>query len=223
MSFKYKNGFDFVNANPPLHAGAKRLHLPTHSNEMLQAFNNLASEITDEFMRFLRTKFKDVKFITNHLPKSVKLDHKMPLPTLLSHCFPILYGLQQRSENSYQKIMNTYLKARISETERKLRDKVALLIFTFHQITESKQLLHIIAKKTEMSSMNYVDDQQLTSLVKDEIQSHCNALSSVFHQCRLSIASSTREQNVFAGLISRTKGFSTYTEKKLLAYCDKIA
>ena len=149
----------------------------------------------------------------------------MPLPTLLSHCFPILYGLQQRSENSYQKLVNVYLKARISDTERKLRDKVALLIFTFHQITESKQLLHIIAKKTEASAMHYIDDQQLTSLVKNEIQSHCDALSSVFNQCRLSIASSTREQNIFAGLISRTKGFSSYTEKKLLAFCsaNKIA
>jgi hypothetical protein len=223
MTSKYKNGFDFVSANPPLHAGAKRLHLPPQPKEMLNAFFDLTNEINDELVRFLRGKFKDVKFIANQLPKSMKLDPKMPLTTLLCHCFPICYGLQLRSENVYQKMVNQYLKSRLNDTEKKSREKVTILISTFHQITESKQLLHIIAKKTEMEAINYVDDQQLTLLVKSEIQTHCNGLAQTLSQCRLSIASSNKEENVFVGLISRAKGFSTFTEKKLIAYCDKIA
>jgi hypothetical protein len=223
MNPKYKNGFDFVSANPPLHAGAKRLHLPPHSKEMLKAFANLTNEITDEFIRFLRGKFKDVKMIAAHLPKSMKIDPKMNLATLLSHCFPILYGLQFRSENTYQKMVNVFLKSRLNETEKKDREKVSILISTFHQITESKQLLHIIARKTEMEAINYIDDQQLTTLVKDEIQAHCKELAKILDQCRLSVTSSNKEENIFTGLISRAKGFSTFTEKKLIAYCDKIA
>ncbi len=221
MSSKYRSGFDFVSANPSLHSGAKRLQLPLHTDNMLTTFSSLVNEITDEFLRFLRTKFKDVKFISNHLPKNMKLDPKMPLATLLSHCFPILYGLQQRNENTYQKMVNAYLRSRLSETENKTREKIGLLIHTFHQLTESKQLRHIIAKKTEMAAINYLDDQQLTLLVKQEIQSHCNALATAFNHCKSSVATGTKEQNVFSGLISRAKGFSSYTAKKLLAHCSE--
>ena len=221
MIVNYKNGFDFVKANPPLHHAAKRLHLPTQAKQMLSYFDDLIHEITDEFMRYLRGKFTDIKFITQHLAKSIDVDPKLPLPTLLNHCFPILYGMQQRSDNKYTHAVNQYLKHKVSDTERKMRDKVCLLIFIFHQLAESKQLLHIIAKKAEAITSSYSHDSQLTSLVKNEIQTHCNALSRALDQGRFAIASNTKEQNVFAGLISRAKGFSSFTEKKLNPYCGK--
>ena len=223
MVHKFKNGFDFVSANPPLHAGAKRLNFPRHTQEMLTAFSHLTNEIHDELLRFLRGKFFDVKFISAHLPSSMKLDPKTPLATLLSHCFPILYGLQLLSQNNEQRIINHYLKCRLNDKDKKEREKVAILVATFHQITEAKQLLHIIARQIDIEPIHYADDSKLTSLVKSSIQTHCNQLAQTLSQCRLSVASSNKEENIFVGLISRAKGFSTFIEKKLQNFCEKIA
>jgi hypothetical protein len=225
MVLNFKNGYDFISANPTLHARAKHLALPPQANTMLTTFSHLMNEITDEFIRFLRSKFKDIKFINAHLPKSMKLEPKMTLPTLLSHCFPIMYGLQQRSENSYQKKVNLYLKSRMSDTENKMKEKVALLIHIFHEITQAQQVLHTIAKTTEMSALDYTRSDQLSLLTKEKIQHHCNSLSHAFKQCRLNVATTSKEKNILSGLISRTTGFSSFTEKKLAAFCqqDEIA
>ena len=190
---------------------------------MLSYFDDLAHELVDELTRFLKTKFLDTQFISSHVPKNVKYDGSLPLIKLLNNCFPILFGLQQRSENTYQKIVNYYLKSPMSDIENKMREKVCLLIFVFHQLAESKQLKHIIAAKSEKISPAYPFDQQITTLVKHEIQTHCNDLTRGLDLCRFTIAANTKEQNIFAGLISRSKGFHSFTEKKLGAYTEEIA
>jgi len=223
MITNYKHGFDFVSANPALHPGSKRLQLSPQTKQMVSYFDDLAHELVDELMRFLKTKFLDTQFIASHLPNNLKYDGSLSLIKLLNNCFPILFGLQQRSENPYQKAVNYYLKSPMSDIENKLREKVCLLIFIFHQLAESKQLQHIIAAKSERLNPAFSYDQQVTSLVKHEIQSHCNDLTRGLDLCRFTIASNAKEQNVFAGLISRSKGFHSFTEKKLGAYIEQIA
>ena len=223
MITNHKNGFDFVKANPTLHPASKRLQLTPQASQMLCYFDDLIHELTDELMRYLKSRFLDTQFIANHIPSKLQHDPKMPLVKLLNHCFPILFGLQQRTENNYQKILNHYLKTTMSDIENKLKEKVFLLIHIFHQLAESQQIKHIIAAKAEQLSPAYSYQHQLTALTKNEIQTHCNNLSKALDQGRFTIATNAKEQNILAGLISRTKGFYSFTEKKLSAYCEEMA
>lgn len=215
MAVDFKHGFDFVAANPPLHPRSKDLQLVGNTKQMMIYFDDLAQELIDELTRFLKAKFQDTKFISCHLAKQYQFDDNIPLVKLLNHCFPILFGLQQRSENKYQKALNAYLKSPMTDIEKKMKDKVCLLIFIFHKLAESKQIKHIITAKAEKINPSYPYDPQVTALVKNEIQSRCNDLTRGLDIARFTIATNTKEQNVFAGLISRTKGFHSFTEKKL--------
>ena len=223
MTAQYLNGFDFVNSIPALHPASKRLQMTPQANQMLNYFDDLIHELTDELMRYLKGRFLDSQFIANHAPKNLKCDPRLPLVKLLNHCFPILFGLQQRTENNYQKVLNSYLKAPMSDIENKLKEKVCLLIYIFQQLAESQQIKHIIAAKAERLNPAYSYQHQLTTLTKNEIQLHCINLTRALDQSRFTIATNAKEQNILAGLISRTKGFHSFTEKKLSAYCEEIA
>jgi len=223
MIANYTKGFNFVAANPNLHPGSKRLPLTPQANQMVNYFDDLIHELTDELMRYLKTRFTDSQFIGNHVPKNIKFDSSISLVRFLNHCFPILFGLQLRSENAYQQAMNYYLKAQMSDIETKHKEKVFLLIYLFQQLAESQQIKHLIAAKAEHLNPAYSYSHQLTALVKSEIQSHCNNLTRALDQARFTIATNAKEQNILAGLISRAKGFHSFTEKKLHAYCAEIA
>ena len=212
--------FNFVAANPTLHTAAKRLTLPEPATHILTYFDDLINELIGELMRYLNSKHPNCELIIKHLPKKCGIDPKTSLFTLLNHCFPILYGLQQRQENLHQKMMNHYLRCKVNTAEERHKEKVRLLIHIFHQLTESKQLIHLVCQRLENQRIK-INTHSTTFMitVKNEIQSHCNAMAKAFDQCRLIVATNNKEQNVFAGLISRSKGFCSFTDKKLRPYC----
>ncbi len=220
---KYQSGIDFTSLNPTLHHGIKRLRFSALTKQILDYFDDLTCEITDEFVRTLKRKYTDIAFMEKYLPKNYKFDKKTSLANALHHCFPILYGLQQRSENQYQQMFKLYMRAKVTDIERKQRDKISILLGTFHLLAESKQILHLIARKADHFGISMLTEAQLTYIAKTSMQHQCNALAKALDMCRLGVSSNAKEQNVFAGLISRAKGFGGFVEKKLSGHAKEIA
>ena len=214
-------GINFAKLNPPLHSGVSRIAFSPITKQMLDYFDDLTHEITGEFVRYLKKKFDNIEFIKPHLPSNFSIDYSTSLANALHHCFPILYGLQQRSENNYQRMFNFYLRSKVNDMERKHRDRICILLNVFQLLAESKQLLHIIARKADTLGNITLLEEQLTYIAKEEMQKQCQSLARVLDQCRVVVAS-PKEQNIFAGLISRCKGFAGFVEKKLKAYSLKV-
>ncbi len=217
-----RGGINFAKLNPPLHSGVNRISFSPLTKQMLDYFDDLNHEITGEFVRYLKKKYDSIIFMQPLLPSNFNIDYSTPLANALHHCFPILYGLQQRTENQYQRMFNLYLRSKVNDMERKQRDRICILLNVFQLLAESKQLLHIIARKADKMGNTNLLEEQLTYIAKEEMQKQCQSLARVLYQCRVVVASS-KEQNIFAGLISRSRGFAGFVEKKLKAYSLKVA
>lgn len=221
MSTANNGGINFTKLNPALHSGVNRIAFTPLTKQMLGYYDDLTHEITGEFVRYLKKKYNSIDFIRPHMPANFKIDYSTSLANALQHCFPILYGLQQRAENQYQRMFNLYLRCRVNDIERKQRDRICILLHAFQLLAESKQILHIIARKTDFLGSQNLLEEQLTYIAKEHMQKQCQTLARILDQCRIVVAS-PKEQNVFSGLISRCKGFAGFVEKKLKAYSLRV-
>lgn len=190
--------------------------MPAPCTQMLSYFDDLSHELIDEFIRYLKSHYDGIGFIIESVPSTIAIPASTTLATTLQHCFPMLYGMQQHRLNQHQQCINAYCRAKISSKQAcQQREQVIILIEVIKLLTECKHLQHILAQKTALIRQPDATSSELLLLVKSTIQNQCQALTDTFMRCRNEVANNNKDQNIFSGLISRTRGFSSFTAKKL--------